>query len=96
MVRPCSCPASDRSWQGAPKTRSVRVLGNPAGRPLGHRNKFSDAVYKDIAEAWQQHGRGLLTQGKTDHRWRQQYRPAWTLPIGGVVASVGRRRTRWG
>ena len=23
MVRPCSCPASDRSWQGAPKTRST-------------------------------------------------------------------------
>ena len=23
MVRPCSCPVSDRSWQGAPKTRST-------------------------------------------------------------------------
>ena len=23
MVRPCSCPASNRSWQGAPKTRST-------------------------------------------------------------------------
>src|ERR1700730_9621156 len=23
MVRPCSCPASDRNWQGAPKTRST-------------------------------------------------------------------------
>ena len=23
LVRPCSCPASDRSWQGAPKTRST-------------------------------------------------------------------------
>jgi hypothetical protein len=26
MVRPCSCPASDRSWQGAPKTRSTPGL----------------------------------------------------------------------
>ena len=26
MVRPCSCPASDRSWQGAPKTRSTLCL----------------------------------------------------------------------
>jgi transposase len=26
MVRPCSCPASDRSWQGAPKTRSTPCL----------------------------------------------------------------------
>ena len=23
MVRPCSCPASDRSWQGVRKTRST-------------------------------------------------------------------------
>ena len=26
MVRPCSCPVSDRSWQGAPKTRSTLCL----------------------------------------------------------------------
>jgi hypothetical protein len=25
MVRPCSCPASKRSWQGAPKTRARHV-----------------------------------------------------------------------
>ena len=29
MVRPCSCPASDRSWQGAPKTRSTPCLRIP-------------------------------------------------------------------
>ena len=28
LVRPCSCPASDRSWQGAPKTRSTPCLRN--------------------------------------------------------------------
>jgi transposase len=26
MVRPCSCPASKRSWQGTPKTRSTPCL----------------------------------------------------------------------
>jgi transposase len=26
MVRPCSCAASKRSWQGAPKTRSTPCL----------------------------------------------------------------------
>ena len=26
MVRPCSCPASKLSWQGAPKTRSAPCL----------------------------------------------------------------------
>src|SRR5688500_3495716 len=29
MVRPCSCPASDRSWQGAPKTRSTPCQRSP-------------------------------------------------------------------
>src|SRR6267378_5184479 len=29
MVRPCSCPASKRSWQGAPKTRSTPCLRQP-------------------------------------------------------------------
>src|SRR6266702_5957816 len=29
MVRPCSCPASKRSWQGAPKTRSTPCLRHP-------------------------------------------------------------------
>jgi hypothetical protein len=32
MVRPCSCPASDRSWQGAPKTRSTPCLGTQTPR----------------------------------------------------------------
>ena len=29
MVRPCSCPASDGSWPGAPKTRSTPCLRTP-------------------------------------------------------------------
>src|SRR6266700_4027794 len=29
LVRPCSCPASKRSWQGAPKTRSTPCLRQP-------------------------------------------------------------------
>src|SRR5271168_2326803 len=28
MVRPCSCPASKRCWQGAPKTRSTPMSQN--------------------------------------------------------------------
>src|ERR1700737_4764431 len=32
MVRPCSCPASKRSWQGAPKTRSTPCLRHPIPR----------------------------------------------------------------
>ena len=46
MVRPCSCPASDRSWQGEPKTRStpcrrtlnstVAVIGIDIGKNSFH------------------------------------------------------------
>jgi hypothetical protein len=38
MVRPCSCPASKRSSQGAPKTRSTPCLRHPIrDRRDGHR-----------------------------------------------------------
>jgi transposase len=30
MVRPCSCPASDRRWHGAPKTRGTSQNANTA------------------------------------------------------------------
>jgi len=32
MVRPCSCSASKRSWQGAPQTRSTPCLRHPIPR----------------------------------------------------------------
>jgi hypothetical protein len=32
LVRPCSCPASKRSWRGAPKTRSTPCLRHPVPR----------------------------------------------------------------
>jgi hypothetical protein len=32
MVRPCSGPASDRSWLGAAKTRSTPCLRNPTAQ----------------------------------------------------------------
>jgi transposase len=45
MVRPCSCPASDRSWQGAPRqgahhasdsTTAVAVIGIDIGKNSFH------------------------------------------------------------
>jgi hypothetical protein len=30
--------------------------GNPAGRPVGSRNKLSDAVFADIKADWDEHG----------------------------------------
>jgi hypothetical protein len=34
--------------------------GNPAGRPLGVRNRFSDAMLTDVAESWKKHGTAIL------------------------------------
>jgi len=40
--------------------------GNPSGRPLGTRNKFSEAFVSDIAAVWQNCGRGILEQMAQD------------------------------
>ena len=40
MVRPCSCPASKRSWQGAPKTRSTRHVSNTQYRDRRDRHRY--------------------------------------------------------
>ena len=34
--------------------------GNPAGRPVGSRNRLQGAFLRDLAEAWEQHGRAAL------------------------------------
>src|SRR6267143_4127283 len=40
MVRPCSCPASKRSWQGAPKTRSTRHVSDTQYRDRRDRHRY--------------------------------------------------------
>lgn len=34
--------------------------GNPAGRPIGSRQKVSEAIIRDISDAWAVHGRTVL------------------------------------
>src|ERR1035437_8494034 len=34
MVRPCSCPASDRSWQGAPKRPTMKFVATKTAEQL--------------------------------------------------------------
>jgi len=46
-------PAPDYRWK---KGQS----GNPAGRPEGSRNKFAGALFDDVYETWQTHGRAAL------------------------------------
>jgi hypothetical protein len=57
LVRPCPCPASKRSWQGAPKTRSTPCLRHPIPRspcaslrgpaPAQPRLRLSSSTRKD-------------------------------------------------
>ena len=36
--------------------------GNPAGRPIGSRQKVSEAIIRDISEAWATHGVDVLNK----------------------------------
>jgi hypothetical protein len=40
--------------------------GNPAGRPLGTRNKFSESFVSDVAAVWADRGRGILEKMAED------------------------------
>ena len=39
--------------------------GNPDGRPVGTRNKFSEAFYRDLAAAWAEHGQDAMRHTAT-------------------------------
>lgn len=45
--------AEDGTWKPG-------VSGNQNGRPVGSRNKFSDAMYRDVGAAWAKHGATVL------------------------------------
>jgi len=40
--------------------------GNPQGRPLGTRNRFSENFVSDVAAVWQDRGRGILEKMAQD------------------------------
>jgi len=40
--------------------------GNPAGRPIGTRNKFSEKFVHDISDAWQRYGDDILDRVAKD------------------------------
>lgn len=40
---------------------------NPAGRPKGSRNKFSEAFFRDIAEDWQEGGKEAIRTTREQH-----------------------------
>jgi hypothetical protein len=53
-----------KPWQFKPG-----VSGNPAGRPVGARQRFSAAFLEDLAEVWGSHGRAaMLACAKQDQR----------------------------
>ena len=41
--------------------------GNPAGRPIGSRNKFSEAFLADLLGTWEEHEKAALERGATNN-----------------------------
>jgi hypothetical protein len=44
--------------------------GNPAGRPVGARGRFTEAFVADITDAWHKHGAGIVEQMATTEPMR--------------------------
>jgi hypothetical protein len=44
--------------------------GNPAGRPVGTRNKFSESFVSDVAATWTKHGSNILEKMVTEEPTR--------------------------
>jgi hypothetical protein len=41
--------------------------GNPLGRPIGARGRFSQRFIADLAAAWEQHGEAALARTATEY-----------------------------
>lgn len=56
--------------QGTEKQLAARwkpgQSGNPAGRPIGARQRFADAFVGDVAATWEKHGTGVLDKMAQD------------------------------
>jgi hypothetical protein len=49
-----------------PGTWKPGESGNPAGRPIGARNKFSELFVRDVAATWAKHGSNILEKMAVD------------------------------
>ena len=81
MGRPCSCPAGDRSWQGAPKTRSnLRVL-------------FVQAAWVVLIkpQSWERHGlRQWIEAAK-----KRLHRNVLAIALANKLARIAWRSGSW-
>src|SRR5271156_3983395 len=68
MVRPCSCPASDRSWQGAPKTRSTPCLKH--SKPRSPQSASISATTRSTLLAWISAARLCCVRSGRVARWK--------------------------
>jgi Family of unknown function (DUF5681) len=55
--------------------------GNPAGRPKGSRNKYSEHYIADIASAWEQHGPRLLAEWASNSKTHDLFLRAVTAGL---------------
>ncbi len=80
MVRPCSCSASKRSWQGTPKTRSTPCLRHPILRSPARTRSTSWAAMRAAPSCC----------GKSGHvaKW-ERGSPIYPPCLIGMEACVG-------
>lgn len=64
--------------------------GNPAGRPVGSRNRFSEKFLDDLGEAWTKHGVAALEKTAKDEPARFVYICSRLVPKDIQVTLSGR------
>ena len=53
MLPGCGTPANAGQWRSG-------TSGNPSGRPVGAKGRFSEALVSDFASEWREHGASVI------------------------------------
>lgn len=68
--------------------------GNPAGRPVGSRNKLSEQFITDLARLWEEQGSAILQRVADEHPEKLMAAMVQVLPKDFQV-SVDQQNTKW-
>ena len=68
--------------------------GNPAGRPMGSRNKLSETFVTDLAELWEEQGSSILQRVADEHPEKLLAAMVQVLPKDFQV-SVDQQNVKW-
>ena len=68
--------------------------GNPAGRPVGSRNKLSETFITDLAELWEEQGSAILQRVADEHPEKLIAAMVQVLPKDFQV-TVDQQNVKW-